>query len=129
MAEPDLQIRGARSSRPSDKGEWGGGRSQKCFFRPFGPQSGLKHKGGGGGSPGSATALAKVQAWNNQSIIIIPFNAFRKMISAVTDGLSPSSILTRFSLFGVIAIHSATSASLPKATGITLVLSFSKALA
>ena len=127
MADPDLQIRGARSSRPSDKGEWGEGGLKNVFFRPFGPQFGLKVRRGG--STGSVTAIAKVQAWNNQSILIIPFNAFRKMISAVTDGLSPSSTLTRFSLFGVIAIHSATSASLPKATGITLVLSFSKALA
>ena len=41
---------GGQSSRPSDKGrggghpdpEMGGRRSQKNFFRPFGPQFGLK---------------------------------------------------------------------------------------
>ena len=41
VLEPDLEIR------------WGGGRSPKNFFPPFGPQFGLKI--GGGASPGSAT--------------------------------------------------------------------------
>ena len=47
-------------SRPS---EIGGPRSQKIFFRPFGPQFGLQIRGGGGGagpSPGSATALFQI---------------------------------------------------------------------
>ena len=43
-ADPDLQIRG-------------GGRSQKNFFRPFGPQFGLKIMGCPGPSPGSATVI------------------------------------------------------------------------
>ena len=53
MADPDLQIRGARSSRPLDK-EGGG---PKNFFRPFGHQFGVEIRGAGppGPSPGSAT--------------------------------------------------------------------------
>ena len=40
VADRDLQIReGGRSSRPWDKG---GARTQENFFRPFGPQFGLK---------------------------------------------------------------------------------------
>ena len=54
MADPDLQIR-----------RWGGGEGaqKKSFFGAFGPQFGLKIKGGGGGvghqgpSPGSATEM------------------------------------------------------------------------
>ena len=49
--------RGGRSSRAWGKGE---ARSQKNFFRPFGPYFGLKIRAGGGGGraspyPGSAT--------------------------------------------------------------------------
>ena len=46
VVDPDLQIRGGegggggRSSRPLDKGGRGG--LQKDFFRPFGPEFGLK---------------------------------------------------------------------------------------
>ena len=50
MADPDLQIR-----------RWGEGAQKKVFLRPFGPQFGLKIKGGGvghqGPSPGSATEM------------------------------------------------------------------------
>ena len=47
MAIPDFQIRGGggRLSRPLDKGGW----PQKTFMQPFGPQFGLKIRGGGGG--------------------------------------------------------------------------------
>ena len=47
MADPDLQIRE-------------GPGLQKYFFRPFGPQFGLKISdgGGGGGSPSSRSATA-----------------------------------------------------------------------
>ena len=58
VADKDLQIRG-ESSTPWDKG--GGGRSQKEFFWPFGPQFGLKIRGSPpppGPSPGSASATA-----------------------------------------------------------------------
>ena len=41
VADPDVQIRGARSSRPWDK--WEGGL--KNIFRAFGPQFGLKIRG------------------------------------------------------------------------------------
>ena len=58
VPDPDLEIRGGRqSSRPLGKG--GGGDLQKTFFWPFGPQFGLKLRGGGAGPlgpfPGSAT--------------------------------------------------------------------------
>ena len=62
---------------PSDKGA-GGGRSQKNFFRSFGPLFGLNIRGGGGGgvgpglpgpSPGSATAYGSFEA-----IICFRFN-------------------------------------------------------
>ena len=47
---PDLQIRGCGHPDPEVKGLGGrggcGGRSPKNFFRPFGPQSGLKISGG-----------------------------------------------------------------------------------
>ena len=49
MAETDLQIRGV--------GE-GGAVSKKMFFRPFGPQFGLKIRGAGP-FPGSATVIRK----------------------------------------------------------------------
>ena len=46
MPDPDLAIRGGgeggRLSRPLDNGEHG---VQKNFFRPFGPQFGLKVRG------------------------------------------------------------------------------------
>ena len=60
VPDPDLEIwdkreeGGGRSSRLLDGG---GGGSPKNFFRPFGPQFGLKIRGRGS-SPGSATALA-----------------------------------------------------------------------
>ena len=44
-----LDTEGACSSRPWDKGK---ARPQKNFFRPFGPQFGLKIRGGEGGPPG-----------------------------------------------------------------------------
>ena len=47
---PDLQIMGAQSSRPWDKGGGGGGL-RKNFFRPFRPQFGPKI------SPRSATGI------------------------------------------------------------------------
>ena len=57
----NLNTQSSGGSRPSDKGggghpdpERGGGQSQN-FFRLFGSQFGLKI-GGGGASPGSATA-------------------------------------------------------------------------
>ena len=51
VPDPDLELRGAgrggaRSSRPLDKGEMG--PVSKKFFRPFGPQFGLKIRGGPG---------------------------------------------------------------------------------
>ena len=57
MPDPDLEIRGAQSSRPLHKG----GGSPKNIFWPFGPQFGLKIRGGGvdppGPSPGYAVML------------------------------------------------------------------------
>ena len=60
VPDPDLEISGVgRSSRPLDKGKWReGGWSPKFFFRPFGPQFGLKiTEGGGGPLAGSAAAF------------------------------------------------------------------------
>ena len=48
MANPDLKIRGGGGARPLDKGGW----PQKTFIQPFGPQFGLKMRGGGGGVGG-----------------------------------------------------------------------------
>ena len=45
---PDPEIKG--------KGGAGGGAVSKNVFRSFGPQFGLKFKGGPGPSPGSTTA-------------------------------------------------------------------------
>ena len=53
MTDPDLQIRGGgggRGGHPDPEDKLGGGL-QKFFFRPFGPQFGLKITGGGTGSP------------------------------------------------------------------------------
>ena len=46
MPDPGLEIRGGRSSRPLHKGGGAAGL-QKNIFRPFGPQFGLKIRGGG----------------------------------------------------------------------------------
>ena len=53
VPDPDLEIRGrggggGRSSRPGDKGA---GAVSKNLFGPFGPQFGLKIRGGGGPLP------------------------------------------------------------------------------
>ena len=64
-------------SRPSDKGEpghpdpekkSGGGRSQKQFYQPFGPQFGLKIRGWGGGRspwnpPMDLPLIKVVESW------------------------------------------------------------------
>ena len=59
VADPDLQIRGAQVIQTL---RWGGGGVQKEFFWPFGPQIGLKKRGGPsppGTSPRSATAIER----------------------------------------------------------------------
>ena len=79
VADPDLEIRGGRGGHPDPAIRGGGGGSHpdpairggggghpdpeirkgaglKKFFRPFGPQFGLKS---GGPSPGSATRLVQ----------------------------------------------------------------------
>ena len=59
----DLEVRGDPSSRSLDGGRWGGGGPPKNFFRPFGPQFGLKIGGGGqGGPPGPFPGSATVQS-------------------------------------------------------------------
>ena len=50
VPDPDLEIKGGG-------GKGRGADLRKNFFRPFGPQFGLKIRGRGS-SPGSATALA-----------------------------------------------------------------------
>ena len=62
VADPDLQIRGSRSSRPWDKGGGGGVVSKKIFFGLFRPQFGPKIREGPsspGTSPRSATAIER----------------------------------------------------------------------
>ena len=58
VVDPDLQIRGGGGGGEGGKGR---AQSQKKLFRPFGPQFGLKIRGGGqapmGSSPGSATGI------------------------------------------------------------------------
>ena len=54
VADPDLQIRGARSSRTWDKG--GGGWFEKKIFSALWASVSSKNKGGGGAPPGYATA-------------------------------------------------------------------------
>ena len=58
MADPDLQIRGVGEGGGHSDPELGRARTPKFFFRPFGPQFGLKIRAGGAGppvpSPGSA---------------------------------------------------------------------------
>ena len=56
MPHPDLEIRGGGDSHPEPLIR--GGSPKKIFFRPFGPQFGLKiggDQGPLGPSPGSAT--------------------------------------------------------------------------
>ena len=50
MADPDLQIRG-RPAHPDPEITGEGRGIKKNFFRPFGPQFGLKIRGGGGPGP------------------------------------------------------------------------------
>ena len=68
VADPDFQIRGARSFRPCDSGGGGGGRgrSQKKIFRPFGTQFGLKIRGRAppGPFPRFATAFNPIYQTN-----------------------------------------------------------------
>ena len=54
VTDPDLQVRRGQSSRPRDKE--GGSGLQNNFFHPFGPQFGLKIRGGGG-KPSQAPPL------------------------------------------------------------------------
>ena len=46
MGDPDLQIRWGRGGHP-DPDIRGGGAVSKKMFQPFGPQFGLKTRGGG----------------------------------------------------------------------------------
>ena len=51
MPDPNLEIRvvgwGDGHPEPEISGGGGGGQSPKIFFQPFGPQFGLKKRGGG----------------------------------------------------------------------------------
>ena len=52
MADPGLQIRGRGAviqTLRKEAGGGGGGRPNKIFFQPFGPQFGLKTRGVGAG--------------------------------------------------------------------------------
>ena len=49
MVDSDLQIRGRPGHPDPEVREGEGGSLKKTFFLPFGPQFGLKTRGGGGG--------------------------------------------------------------------------------
>ena len=51
MAEPDRQIKGGGGGHPDPEIKGGAPGLPKNCFRPFGPQFGLKIRGGEGGSP------------------------------------------------------------------------------
>ena len=58
VAGPSDKVGGRRSGHPDPEisgGESGGGL--RIFFRPFGPQFGLRIWGGGGGCPGPFTRI------------------------------------------------------------------------
>ena len=60
----DMKCPHSGGSRPSDKGGGGGrGRTQKKFFWPLGPQSGLKIWGGGAGPPGPSPGSITGTFW------------------------------------------------------------------
>ena len=42
VADPELQKRGVGGGHPDPEIRGGGGRAENLFFRPFGPQFGLK---------------------------------------------------------------------------------------
>ena len=82
VPDPDLEIR----RRPEDKLEEGGGGGrgggdglQKIFFRPFGPQSGLKIRWGRAGDPGPLP-LIRHRLRNTTAFLF----STRSMISAST---------------------------------------------
>ena len=61
VAGPSDKVGGRRSGHPDPEisgGESGGGL--RIFFRPFGPQFGLRIWGGGGGAPGPSLGSAPV---------------------------------------------------------------------
>ena len=90
VQDPDLQIRGegrGRSSRPWDKGG-GGGRPQKKFFSPLGPQFGVTIRGKEGLGPpgpfpGPATILiiTSLKSYMRQVAVILLYPALGKSVS------------------------------------------------
>ena len=58
MPDPDFEIRGGGGGGHPGRG----GSLQKKFVQPFGPQFGLKIRGGGGPSCGSTTARGSLIA-------------------------------------------------------------------
>ena len=62
VADPDLQIRG-RPGHPDPEITGEGRGVKKEFFRPFGPQFGLKI--GGAGPPGPTPGSATECLWNS----------------------------------------------------------------
>ena len=70
--DSDKTVWSADSTHPDPENSGGGGRSEKNFFRLFGPQFGLKISGGAGGpSPGSATVHYIFSFYRS---IIVPSN-------------------------------------------------------
>ena len=73
-----LEVITSAESRPWDKaGGWG--RSPKIFFRPFGPQFGLKMRGGAGPlgpSPGSGCTTHKIWRSTYHTWLIMSWEIF-----------------------------------------------------
>ena len=63
MADPDLQIRG-RPAHPDPEITGEGRGIKKNFFRPFGPQFGLKIRGGAR-APQAPSGFATEYLWNS----------------------------------------------------------------
>ena len=78
VPDPDLELRGGRSSRPLDKG---GGRSSKKFFSAFRASFGLT-RGDPGPSPGSATVFPPlcigIKFPTSQKTMIVKFPSLGK---------------------------------------------------
>ena len=79
VVDPDLQIgKGGGGERRKGRAQ-----SQKKLFRPFGPQFGLKIRGGGGRPPGP---LPWIGHWNMQSFELISSETVDWQLSCLVMG-------------------------------------------
>ena len=85
------RIRSSIDTSVQKKKKKGGGgvRSQKSFFRPFGPHFGLKIRGGGGSGPPRAPPLDTLSAQRIYQSMVMPI--FTHCVSVIVlDGQSPA---------------------------------------